>query len=308
MKNKAFSRLSLILFVTLLSSCKFFGMLKLPGILEVNVQSPGVEWDGYSIDLSGDGPDGSEVTREINWGHSTLGLNHGEWHLGIHVRNENDVLVGFGTGTVNIRSGKTTVTTLSVNNLEAGTLSTSINGLTNEITEGSARIVSAIVVGGSGSYEYSWYLNGGFLGSDVAVEIPETLSQGIYLLELIVTDPSEGNSGSDSVNFSVIDPFTKVEIARESFTLLWDAPADNGDIIAYKIYYREHGTEDWAQLETISASENLEFIITTSVLQTGQWDFGTTSINESGLESEIHSSLDENAIPSTGWYLDWVTS
>jgi hypothetical protein len=41
------------------------------------------------------------------------------------------------------------------------------------------------------------------------------------------------------------------------------------------------------------------------MLPYGVYEFAVTSVSTDGLESEIHSSLDDNADPAGGWFLDW---
>jgi len=105
------------------------------------------------------------------------------------------------------------------------------------------------------------------------------------------------------------------EISRSSstLTLAWDydTPAS---IDHYNLYYRVHVysslydndnvTSNWVLLDTVSA-DSAEFVIDHSLLGDGSWDFGVTAVNSDGEESEIHSSLDQEAIPETGWFLRW---
>lgn len=89
-----------------------------------------------------------------------------------------------------------------------------------------------------------------------------------------------------------------------SISLAWnyDEPAN---VQIYKMYYRHHGTTDWIFLDSVDSSAPI-FEVSHDTLGDGSWDFGVTAIDLSGTESDIHSSLDSSAVPSTGWYLLWA--
>ena len=48
-----------------------------------------------------------------------------------------------------------------------------------------------------------------------------------------------------------------------------------------------------------------EATVTTDDLVHGSYEFAVSSVSLTGMESELHTSLDETADPTTGWYLDW---
>nr|MDA3812581.1 hypothetical protein [Spirochaetaceae bacterium] len=87
-------------------------------------------------------------------------------------------------------------------------------------------------------------------------------------------------------------------------SLAWnyDEPAT---IQSYKLYYKANEDIEWILLDTIPATVPI-FEVEHATIGDGSWDFGVSSVDLLGNESEIHSSLDFNADPTTGWYLLWV--
>lgn len=96
-------------------------------------------------------------------------------------------------------------------------------------------------------------------------------------------------------------------------TLAWnpplsDIPNRSLEVIGYQIYYREHGNYSWRLLGEVPASANPEFTLNKSELGPGVFDFAVSSVTESGSISPLHSSLDSNADPVSGWYVLWAES
>jgi len=102
-------------------------------------------------------------------------------------------------------------------------------------------------------------------------------------------------------------PGEAVTVTGSSFTLAWDrsATADPADPVAsYNVYYRVHGTYAWTLLgSTGTLTES--FTVTSALLDYGVYDFAVTSVTTTGAESEPHTSLDDDADPQTGWFVDW---
>ena len=88
-------------------------------------------------------------------------------------------------------------------------------------------------------------------------------------------------------------------------TIAWsdDNPSN---VQYYNIYYRAHGDSTWIFLNTAPPNAFPSFTVEYSDLSDGLWDFGVSSVDNDNIESEIHSSLDIEADPTTGWYLLWV--
>lgn len=76
-------------------------------------------------------------------------------------------------------------------------------------------------------------------------------------------------------------------------------------IESYNLYYRAHGSSRWLLIDTISSIAPM-FTVDHNVMGDGKWEFGVSAVDSLGTESEIHSSLDDTAEPSSGWYLLWI--
>ncbi|MFW5714766.1 MAG: fibronectin type III domain-containing protein [bacterium] len=108
----------------------------------------------------------------------------------------------------------------------------------------------------------------------------------------------------DTVN----KPGEAIAVTSDSFTVVWNPPEDpdTGDPLAvdgYRFYYREHGTYQWTHLADTGARVT-EYTVTTAEIPYGEYDFAVSSVS-SGEESELHTSYDDTAVPTYGWYIDW---
>ena len=121
------------------------------------------------------------------------------------------------------------------------------------------------------------------------------------LIGLMGYDPETGNN-------SLRQPAVAVQVKNESFTLRWKEFGDATNVNVYRVYYREHGTALWHPISEISVGEVLELTIDTTMMDYGTWDFGIIPIYDSGETGDMHTSLDADAKPATGWYLDWQSA
>ena len=117
------------------------------------------------------------------------------------------------------------------------------------------------------------------------------------------TGTREGDS-SYIEDKSLIETYDVIEISNSSFTLEWDSPSGSTPN-SYRIYYKEHFSNPWTLLDEIPYQQ-LEYEINYNDLDGEEfYDFGVSAIY-SGEESFLHYSLDEEAEPSTGWYIKWI--
>jgi hypothetical protein len=95
------------------------------------------------------------------------------------------------------------------------------------------------------------------------------------------------------------------EVARTSsqIVLAWDPPST--PVSSYEVYFRVHGDSSWTKLGEAAATATPEFTVLHSDVGSGVFDFAVVSRNDLGLESDMHTSLDATADPTTGWYLRW---
>lgn len=111
------------------------------------------------------------------------------------------------------------------------------------------------------------------------------------------SDPDDGGDATDP------NPYSVIRVTEPSFTLAWDASVD--PVSSYTVHYRLHGASDWQLLGETASGDVLEYTIDNSQLPYGEYDFAVQAVYSDGVESTYHSSLDADAQPSSGWYLDW---
>jgi len=95
----------------------------------------------------------------------------------------------------------------------------------------------------------------------------------------------------------------------DSIQILWDPPSNSGyggNVVYYELFYRIHGDIGWKLLEReIGISDLPGLYLRHESLGNGDFDFAVRSVSDNGNKSELHSSLDSTANPSSGWYLRW---
>jgi len=94
----------------------------------------------------------------------------------------------------------------------------------------------------------------------------------------------------------------RIVLNTAEFTLMWDPPAVSG--VSFKLYSRPQGSSTWSVLLDNLVSP--QATINQTHLSYGTYEFAVSSVNASGDESVLHTSLDANADPSTGWFIEWV--
>lgn len=104
-----------------------------------------------------------------------------------------------------------------------------------------------------------------------------------------------------------------IVVKGDSFTIEWDDDSLNisnniNKAESYRLYYKTHGSSYWSFLDNIDSELKPSYTISKSKLDFGIYDLGVSSINTSGKESDIHSSLDMTADPFCGWYVNWIGS
>ena len=181
-----------------------------------------------------------------------------------------------------------------------------ISGDSDAIEEGNSMTVDATTSEPISDLAYAWYLDGIPAGTGDTYTTPSNLLIGEHRIDVTAFSPSTQRSGSSAHSFSVTDIVEAIVVSATEFTLLWDAPVDGNPPVEYHIYYRTYGnvTGAWAALATV-AVPTTSYTATTVDLMYGIYDFGVTSTDADGNESQVHSSLDLIAEPVGGWYIDW---
>ena len=94
-----------------------------------------------------------------------------------------------------------------------------------------------------------------------------------------------------------------VKVTGSSFTLAWDS--SSADTASYNLYWRNHGETEWTLLH--DGVSDPSFTITTSDLDHGTYEFAVSAVSTDGVESDLHTSMDESADPEP-WYLSWTAA
>jgi hypothetical protein len=97
--------------------------------------------------------------------------------------------------------------------------------------------------------------------------------------------------------------FTQYAIENETVTVAWDPPA--GDVASYKLFYRVHESGTWTLVTEIPAQSDPSVTLSHTDFGNGSFDFGVVAVADGGAESPMHTSLDNTAQPTSGWYLIW---
>lgn len=106
---------------------------------------------------------------------------------------------------------------------------------------------------------------------------------------------------------------TQILYKRDQLTLSWDPPVTDiqgfpSEVEAYLVYYQEYGSNYWRLLDEVKASRQPQYTIHHDRLGDGEFDFAIRARSVNGKISSLHTSLDADADPISGWYVFWVQS
>lgn len=100
----------------------------------------------------------------------------------------------------------------------------------------------------------------------------------------------------------------RITVNSPTLTLAWDPPVSargtNG-VSGYRVYYRPHGSPIWRLIDTIEASDHPAISIRHPRIGYGSYEFAVEAIGYGGAVSGRHTSLDIDADPASGWYVNW---
>lgn len=259
----------------------------------------GLNAEGYSFDIT---------TEDTNI--QIPDLTPGTWQITVEAFNEMLLIIAEGTGTMEVQpGGYTTITIVLYDVSGTGSLDFLLTWddalVWNESLDIQLRSLNGDLVDMTFNLE-----------SGISEGITENLAAGFYTLEVQLFDDlelvmgaieliqiNEGGTTAIDLDFSEINkPGQKISITEENFTVSWSNSETTAD--SYKIYYRAHGSSDWIYLSTTASGSVLEYTIDQSILPYGTYDIAVSTVTGS-LESELHTSMDDTASPSTGWYIDW---
>ena len=263
--------------------------------------------------VSGTGPNGETFSQESYEQNITVkNLSSGLWTIQVAGYNSSDQLVVMGQSPIDVEIYGETTIEMTLNPVEGeGDIMISASW------DGSFTVnpsVLAVIEAGDGTEtSYSLSVSGG----NYAEELITTLDSGFYRVSIQLYDDGELTAGSvwtvmvlngiiteAAASFDNINKTgERIVISDSAFSIAWDTDSSTDEF--YRIYARERGTYEWTFVQEITAAPSPEFEINTTNLTYGVWEFAVSAV-EDGVESDLHTSMDDNADPVSGWYIDWI--
>lgn len=319
--NKPLLGLILIVILLPISCAKAFNMnLEIKGDMEVTLDPEtmrtarsGLDTEPASYRIEGTHSGGAAF--DITSLDTSLQINDlqiGEWDLRVRAYNSAGQIVAEGTGTLTVEPGGLSAITLMLYNA-VGTGSLDFNLIWNpDLLANESLTITLTTLGGDAvAMQYT-------ADSGVASGLTDQLGAGFYKLDVQLWDGAaavmgavemvlihEGTATTVDLDFTQINkPGQVIPLTGSDFTISWNS--DSADADDFRLYYREHGTYNWIFLGSTGSGSILDFTVDQTMLAYGTYDFAVSSIRE-GAESELHTSMDDTAVPATGWYIDWTS-
>jgi hypothetical protein len=240
-------------------------------------------------------------------------LAAGLWTIEVQAVNPSGITVGYGSETVLVRTGESSSVSITVGPVAgAGTLALALNwnadlvvapAVAVELTgfDGETIDIPAVIDAESQGTVAGAGLASGYY--QMAVRLIDSTVVVAGLTEMVRI--ADGMATEFAYVFDNINKVGKeLPIENDSFTLAWDPPSPE-PATGYRIYVRERGTEEWAYLVEVAADAAPSTTITTDILAYGRYEFAVSSVSSS-MESRIHTSMDDDAMPATGWFVNWT--
>ncbi len=312
------SLLVITVLIIIVSSCQnpLFSLLGGKGSLNITIYSSessiSRSLDVISYKFYGSGPDDETFYKESESKSITVdNLVTGDWTIEVEGYTADESLVLYGETSIYVITDEDNELELTLNAVSGeGSLLISVNWAAEYTVDPS---VSAVIKDKDG--------NETDISIDCTDGVAETsvdnLSSGYYTVSLRLYDSAEVVTGgtwtvrvlkactsiveADFVNLNKVGEC--ISIISEDFTIGWDCD-DAGGNDYFNVYFRNRGTSAWILLEQIEAVSSPQIQVTTSKLSYGVYEFAVSSILDEE-ESGLHTSMDDDADPESGWYIDW---
>lgn len=238
---------------------------------------------------------------------------NGSWAITVQAFDVSGQILAVGMDTVDVGGGEVSELAITLLPAESGGMlefsvlwnaelmfSTSIEVFLN--SSSGENIPLEVTYGPSDALYFQTGIPSGFYTLQIFLK-----DQGIPVMGAVeMVEIKDGLLSSLNFNFYTINkPGQAVVITGDVFTLAWDDENPSGSVDEYRIYYREHGSWDWLYLDSTPGGGPVEYAVSTAILTKGTWDFAISCVR-SGEESELHTSMDDSALPATGWYVEWI--
>ena len=266
--------------------------------------------------FSGTGPDNDFFSMELSDPAATVeGLNTGEWIVRVDGLNENHSVILTGESTLNVAPYEETQVNIALQPLEGfGSVSFSLewNG---SLTVDPSAVATFINTEGTYTSQSFTISNPGF-GECTVTGVPT----GNYYVTVQLFDSGVLTIGS-AWTVRVLNGFTvevtalfedlnkvgeRIEITEDTFTILWDPDPESGIPDLYRMYFRNRGDETWSLLSEVNPDIEPAFTVSRDNLSFGIYEFAVSAVAV-GVESDLHTSMDDTANPGTGWFVDWFS-
>lgn len=281
------------------------------GGLAAQTVVPDRDMSPVRYEFIGRGPDGAQFELSSSDGSERVsGIVRGSWTVEARGYNASEYLVVSGEAVVDVEADTQNAVSIPVTPVDgSGALEVTAEWNPDHVV---APAVEASLTDAGGEV------------TSLAVPVTEpgraaavftSTPAGYHQLSVQLTDSGEVISGAGETVRIVAEATTSVTlsfpdvnkvgqpvvITADSFVLAWDAPADGSSVDEYRVYARPRGAYEWSQLTAVSA---LEATITSSLLSHGTYELAVTAVVD-GAESDKHTSMDDDAQPATGWYVDF---
>ena len=266
-------------------------------------------------EFSGTGPEGDTFSMMVGGSSAAVyGLKAGEWTVRVTGLSEDGVVLLEGESLITVEADVETpvnITLVSASGIGDISVTAAWNG---EYTINPSVLVT--VTGADGE------ISSGSLsaaGDGTASGVLKGLPTGSYHVSVQLFDSGSLVMGSARVLRVYKDTAVEmtaqfenlnkvgmpVEVKESSFTIGWDTAPDAGPEAKYRVYYRARGEAPWNLLAEIEAEPDQQFTISSDILPYGTYEFAV-SLAQDGLETGLHTSMDDDARPGTGWYVTWT--
>ncbi|MBN2658914.1 MAG: fibronectin type III domain-containing protein [Spirochaetales bacterium] len=234
----------------------------------------------------------------------------GEWTLHVRACDSSDQVIAEGTGSLYVEPGDISYLTIVLYDVSGtGTLDLSLRWNEDLIADPVLNLNLTTLTGDPVSISFT-------IEAGVAAGLTTGLGAGFYKLTASLLDGETVVAGTVETVLIANETLTAVDLdfnlinkkeqqfdlTGPDFTISWDSEDLSAD--HYRVYYREHGSFNWVLLGISDSGMDLDFTIDNTMLAYGTYDFAVSSVSGDH-ESEFHSSMDDTAVPATGWYINW---
>lgn len=330
---KYFSQISfLLLTIMCFSTCELFKEYDSDDVIVNNVMveinhdssrsviSPDIDWTIDSINIIGTMDDLSVESESLEDVIIFSGLTAGSWTFIATAKDSNDVVILEGSTVIEVKPLEDSTATITLAPLTStGTLNLSLQWESNKVNDPTYSIDLIDSLGNSIDLNITY--------TDQTINVIKEVPAGYYTVSAVLFNfddaggqdiPISGFTKNIRVisgqlleideNFeNIIKIGDMVEVTGSDFTIEWDYDGITPEY--FQVMYRNRGSGDWLWVDlgqTTDGSIKEYTVIHNTPLDYGIYEFAVKAVVFVGIESELHSTLDSEADPVTGWYVNWT--